>query len=61
MIDKKKKEKDSFANFIKTCEQHPLCRKLRLESFLLKPIQRVMKYPLLLRVSSTFFLFHFPF
>jgi len=59
LIEKKKKEKESFAHFIKNCEQHPLCRKLKFESFLLKPIQRVMKYPLLIRVCIPFSPFEF--
>lgn len=34
---------------IKALEADPRCRNLNLPSFLLKPIQRVMKYPLLLK------------
>ena len=53
MTIEKKKEKESFANFVKACEQNPLCRKLKLQSLLIKPIQRVMKYPLLIRVRAS--------
>jgi len=45
----RKREKESVNNHIKVLEGDPRCRNLNLASFLLKPIQRVMKYPLLLK------------
>lgn len=39
----------SFKTFTDKCMQNPSCRGLTLFSFLIKPIQRICKYPLLLR------------
>jgi hypothetical protein len=38
-----------FASFLDECLQKPPCRRLELKSFLIKPVQRICKYPLLLR------------
>lgn len=38
-----------FAAFLEECLQKPPCRHLELKSFLIKPVQRICKYPLLLR------------
>jgi len=46
---KRKMEKDSFAKFNKECSARPECKGLNLESFLIKPVQRICKYPLLIR------------
>ena len=35
------------------CQADPRCRKLDLESFLIKPMQRICRYPLLLKVRSS--------
>ena len=53
----RKKENRSFGNFIKTCEANPQCKNLSLQSYLIKPIQRLTKYPLLLKVTTPLFLF----
>jgi len=45
----RKKDTKSFANFMKNCEANPLCKGLTLPSYLIKPIQRITKYPLLLK------------
>ncbi|KAF7721021.1 hypothetical protein EC973_005546 [Apophysomyces ossiformis] len=37
---------DSFGNYLRCRTAWPECRNLTLQSFLLKPIQRLMKYPL---------------
>eukprot|EP01086_Lenisia_limosa_P006836 TRINITY_DN26005_c0_g1_i1.p1 TRINITY_DN26005_c0_g1~~TRINITY_DN26005_c0_g1_i1.p1 ORF type:complete len:304 (+),score=45.25 TRINITY_DN26005_c0_g1_i1:33-914(+) len=37
------------ANFLQYCRIQPRCRSLELKDFLIKPVQRVCKYPLLLR------------
>jgi len=41
-------ENPEFAAFLKKCSDDPNCRKRDLESFLIKPLQRICKYPLLL-------------
>ena len=38
-----------FVAFLEECLQKPPCRRLELKSFLIKPVQRICKYPLLLR------------
>eukprot|EP01119_Soliformovum_irregulare_P014807 TRINITY_DN4086_c0_g1_i3.p1 TRINITY_DN4086_c0_g1~~TRINITY_DN4086_c0_g1_i3.p1 ORF type:complete len:539 (+),score=149.13 TRINITY_DN4086_c0_g1_i3:189-1805(+) len=42
-------KKPDFANTVKICESDPRCRGLKLSSFLIKPIQRICKYPILFR------------
>jgi hypothetical protein len=39
----------NFAKFLLAQKQRPECRKLDLEAFLIKPVQRICKYPLLFR------------
>ena len=46
---RRKMGKEAFANFVKTSASLPECKNLTLESFLIKPIQRICKYPLLIR------------
>jgi len=41
--------KSAFAQFLEEAKQDPRCRKLGLYGFLIKPVQRITKYPLLLR------------
>ena len=36
-------------NFLQWCEARPECNRLRLKDFLAKPMQRLTKYPLLLK------------
>eukprot|EP00122_Pirum_gemmata_P003274 Pgem_evm1s2961 len=38
-----------FKEFLRNCAALPVCRNLDLGSFLLMPVQRICKYPLLLR------------
>jgi hypothetical protein len=38
-----------FLTFLEECLQKAPCRRLELKSFLIKPVQRICKYPLLLR------------
>lgn len=38
-----------FAAFLRASRQNPACRGLDLQSFLIKPVQRICKYPLLFR------------
>jgi len=40
---------EEFAKFLNNCEQDPRCHGLLLNAFLIKPIQRICKYPLLLQ------------
>ena len=43
------KENKKFAAFMKTCEGDKVCKGLMFGSWLIKPVQRLCKYPLLLR------------
>ncbi|XJO78856.1 hypothetical protein BDV3_003234 [Batrachochytrium dendrobatidis] len=43
------RQNKSVAKFLDQCAQQPECRNLNLANFLLKPVQRVCKYPLFLR------------
>jgi len=44
-----KKKNSPVLQFLATCEADSRCRGLQLFSFLIKPVQRICKYPLLLR------------
>src|SRR3990167_2876140 len=44
------KKNPQFKKNLDICHRDPSCKGLFLQSFLIKPIQRVCKYPLLLRV-----------
>lgn len=46
---KELKTKDDFKVYIEKSMQNPECKGLTLESYLIKPVQRICKYPLLLR------------
>ena len=48
LLEECKKRKD-FAKFLEVCHTDTKCNGLFLNSFLIKPIQRLCKYPLLLR------------
>ncbi|KAM3584668.1 hypothetical protein VKS41_003475 [Umbelopsis sp. WA50703] len=48
-LQKKRDEDKLFAAFLKSCQSRPECRSLDLSSFLLEPMQRITRYPLLLR------------
>ncbi|KAI9286625.1 hypothetical protein BC943DRAFT_351418 [Umbelopsis sp. AD052] len=48
-LQKKRDEDKVFATFLKSCQSRPECRSLDLSSFLLEPMQRITRYPLLLR------------
>jgi len=45
----RKKDKEPFASVLRECESSPELSKLPLNSFLIKPVQRVTKYSLLLK------------
>ncbi|KAK9766343.1 hypothetical protein K7432_004643 [Basidiobolus ranarum] len=45
----KKREDQTICQFLKDCMRSPECRNLDLSSFLLEPMQRITRYPLLLR------------
>lgn len=47
---KKLKNNGAFAAFIEEVRQKPECRKLDIEAYLIKPLQRICRYPLLLKV-----------
>jgi len=57
----KKKDKEPFASILKECESHSELNKLPLNSYLIKPVQRVTKYSLLLKVSTLLFSLLFAF
>lgn len=51
-IDKMARDPESdFGEFIRLQSSNPECENLGLSSFLLKPVQRLMKYPLFFKVS----------
>ncbi|XP_048826126.1 pleckstrin homology domain-containing family G member 7 isoform X2 [Brienomyrus brachyistius] len=43
------KHREDFKAYVKWCESHPECRRLRLKDFQVAPLQRLTRYPLLLR------------
>eukprot|EP01102_Stenamoeba_stenopodia_P001473 TRINITY_DN1127_c1_g1_i1.p1 TRINITY_DN1127_c1_g1~~TRINITY_DN1127_c1_g1_i1.p1 ORF type:complete len:778 (+),score=210.71 TRINITY_DN1127_c1_g1_i1:80-2335(+) len=43
------KQNANFAKFLNDCQSKPECRNLLITDFLIQPLQRVCKYPLLLR------------
>ncbi|KPP66945.1 hypothetical protein Z043_114512 [Scleropages formosus] len=43
------KQRDDFVAYMKWCESHPECRRLQLRDLLVAPMQRLTRYPLLLR------------
>jgi len=45
-LEKLMQKKPEFAKTIKICESDPKCKGLFLDTFLIKPIQRICKYPL---------------
>ncbi|KAI8985858.1 hypothetical protein BDB01DRAFT_786574 [Pilobolus umbonatus] len=48
-LQKKREEDQWFEVFLKTAQGRPECRSLDLSHFLLEPVQRITRYPLLLR------------
>lgn len=42
----------AFATFLKECVADPICRGLTFLSFIIKPTQRISKYPLLLKACK---------
>jgi len=48
-VEQLKKNNSEFEDFLYTAQSNPMCRSLDLLAFLIKPMQRVCKYPLLLR------------
>ncbi|CAG8433988.1 2566_t:CDS:10 [Diversispora eburnea] len=48
-LQKKINEDKKFYDFLKKCQQDSRCGSLDLSSFLLKPLQRITRYPLLIR------------
>jgi hypothetical protein len=49
LVERWKETNPEFASFLEQCDRTPECRGLDLLSFLIKPVQRLCKYPLLLR------------
>ncbi|KAJ3086942.1 Myosin 10A, isoform D [Quaeritorhiza haematococci] len=43
------RQKNQLAKFLDSCAQSPECRNLNLANFLIKPVQRICKYPLLIK------------
>jgi len=48
-VEQQSKKNSRFKSYVDVCHSDPRCQGLFLQSFLIKPIQRVCKYPLLLR------------
>ena len=53
-VDTQTKKNPQFKKNLDICHSDPRCKGLFLQSFLIKPIQRVCKYPLLLRVIISY-------
>jgi hypothetical protein len=51
-VEEQKKRNPQFKHYLEVCHTDSRCEGLFLQSFLIKPIQRVCKYPLLLRVCK---------
>ncbi|PRP83849.1 calmodulin-binding protein [Planoprotostelium fungivorum] len=49
IVDKLQLQNNKVKDLLRRCESNPVCRSLPLGSFLIKPVQRICKYPLLLR------------
>lgn len=47
-VDQLRRTNAQFASFLETAESNPRCRSLDLGAYLIKPVQRLCKYPLLL-------------
>ena len=58
-VDYQIRKSPQFKKNLEICHSDPRCKGLTLQSFLIKPIQRVCKYPLLIRVCFPFFLLNF--
>lgn len=43
------KHREDFGSYVKWCERHEQCRRLQLRDLLVAPLQRLTRYPLLLR------------
>lgn len=43
------KPREDFGSYVKWCERHEQCRRLQLRDLLVAPLQRLTRYPLLLR------------
>lgn len=50
-LQQKKKKDSQFNNFLKESTTNPKLKKITLDGFLLTPVQRVMKYPVLLEAA----------
>ncbi|CAG8575008.1 5192_t:CDS:2 [Paraglomus brasilianum] len=48
-LEKAVNEENDYGHFVKQQEQLPTCRKLPLQAFLIAPVQRLAKYPLLFK------------
>ena len=46
-----------FRKFLEDCSRQPQCRNLDLPGFLIKPVQRICKYPLLIKVRRAYLAF----
>lgn len=49
IIQQKTEQSTEFKEFCKKCQAHPDTLNLPLSSFLIKPMQRITKYPLLIK------------
>eukprot|EP01102_Stenamoeba_stenopodia_P020716 TRINITY_DN8187_c0_g1_i1.p1 TRINITY_DN8187_c0_g1~~TRINITY_DN8187_c0_g1_i1.p1 ORF type:complete len:593 (-),score=95.56 TRINITY_DN8187_c0_g1_i1:18-1796(-) len=49
MLAQYQQESEPFAAYLKECSAKPECRHMLLSDFLIEPLQRICKYPLLLR------------
>lgn len=54
---KKLQTQQTFAAWLETTQSNPSLNRLTLNDYLVKPVQRICKYPLFIRVSFFFNLF----
>jgi len=56
LLQRKRTENKRIGDFLKECQKNPRCRSLDLSSFLLEPMQRITRYPLLFKQVNALFL-----
>eukprot|EP01117_Protostelium_nocturnum_P013837 TRINITY_DN5208_c0_g2_i2.p1 TRINITY_DN5208_c0_g2~~TRINITY_DN5208_c0_g2_i2.p1 ORF type:complete len:722 (-),score=262.47 TRINITY_DN5208_c0_g2_i2:600-2765(-) len=54
LINELQQKNRNFANFLIAARKNPICRHLPFDSFLSRPVQRICKYPLLLKELINF-------
>ncbi|EFA81156.1 calmodulin-binding protein [Heterostelium album PN500] len=60
ILEDEQEKNEAFKNFLESCMSDSRCRGLPLLSFIIKPVQRICKYPLLLRETLRYTAEHHP-